>query len=244
MMHLLTDLRFFRRFVTSSKDGDARVWDVTLRRSVICLSGHTLAVTCVKWGGDGFIYTGSQDCTIQVWETTQGKLIRELKGHVHWGTEYVLWTGAFDHTRKQYSSPEEMKTAALERYNKMKGNALERLVSSSDDFTMFLWEASVTKHPKTRITGHQQFTWPFKSFCFLRLVNHVYFSPDGQWIASASFDKSVKLWNGITGKFVATFSGHVGPVWDVRTKKLKQDLPDGEKVSSGGRDRVLKLWMG
>ncbi|KAJ0637612.1 putative transcription factor WD40-like family [Helianthus annuus] len=47
-----------RRFVSSSKDGDARIWDVTLRRSVICLSGHTLAVTCVKWGGDGFIYTG------------------------------------------------------------------------------------------------------------------------------------------------------------------------------------------
>ncbi|PWA69525.1 G-protein beta WD-40 repeat-containing protein [Artemisia annua] len=148
-----------RHFVTSSKDGDARIWDATMRKTVIVLSGHTLAVTCVKWGGDGFIYTGSQDCTIKVWETTQGKLIRELK-------------------------------AALERYNKMKGNAPERLVSGSDDFTMFLWEPS--------------------------LVNHVYFSLDGQWIASASFDKSVKLWNGITGKFVCAFRGHVGPVYQIR----------------------------
>ncbi|RXH90690.1 hypothetical protein DVH24_035454 [Malus domestica] len=105
-----------RRFVSASKDGDARIWDVTLRKSVICLSGHTLAVTCVKWGGDGVIYT------------------------------------AFDHTGKQYSSPEEMKKAALERYNKMKGNAPERLVSGSDDFTMFLWEPSVSKQPKTRMT--------------------------------------------------------------------------------------------
>lgn len=263
-----------RRFVTSSKDGDARIWDATLRKTVIILSGHTLAVTCVKWGGDGVIYTGSQDCTIKVWETTQGKLIRELKGHGHWvnslalSTEYVLRTGAFDHTHKNYSSPEEMQEAALERYNKMKGISPERLVSGSDDFTMFLWEPSVGKHPKTRMTGHQQ------------LVNHVYFSPDGLWIASASFDKSVKLWNGITGKFVTAFRGHVGPVyqiswsadsrlllsgskdstlkvWDVGNKKLKQDLPghadevfavdwspDGEKVASGGRDRVLKLWMG
>ncbi|XP_057498668.1 notchless protein homolog isoform X2 [Actinidia eriantha] len=263
-----------RRFVSSSKDGDARIWDITTRKCVICLSGHTLAVTCVKWGGDGVIYTGSQDCTIKVWETSQGKLIRELKGHGHWvnslalSTEYVLRTGAFDHTGKQYSSPEEMKKVALERYNKMKGSAPERLVSGSDDFTMFLWEPAVSKHPKTRMTGHQQ------------LVNHVYFSPDGQWVASASFDKSVKLWNGITGKFVAAFRGHVGPVyqiswsadsrlllsgskdstlkvWDIRTQKLKQDLPghadevfavdwspDGEKVASGGRDRVLKLWMG
>ncbi|XP_057736295.1 notchless protein homolog isoform X1 [Arachis stenosperma] len=231
-----------RRFVSASKDGDARIWDVTLRKCVICLTGHTLAITCVKWGGDGMIYTGSQDCTIKVWETTQGKLIRELKGHGHWvnslalSTEYVLRTGAFDHTGKQYSSPEEMKKVALERYNKMRGNAPERLVSGSDDFTMFLWEPFVSKHPKTRMTGHQQ------------LVNHVYFSPDGQWVASASFDKSVKLWNGTTGKFIAAFRGHVGPVyqiswsadsrlllsgskdstlkvWDIRTRKLKQDLP-------------------
>lgn len=47
-----------RRFVSASKDGDARIWDVSLRKCVICLSGHTLAVTCVKWGGDGVIYTG------------------------------------------------------------------------------------------------------------------------------------------------------------------------------------------
>ncbi|XP_042003457.1 notchless protein homolog [Salvia splendens] len=263
-----------RRFVSASKDGDARIWDVALKKCIISLTGHTLAITCVKWGGDGFIYTGSQDCTIKIWETTQGKLIQELKGHGHWvnslalSTEYVLRTGAFDHTGKQYSSPEEMKQVALERYNKMRGAAPERLVSGSDDFTMFLWEPAASKHPKNRMTGHQQ------------LVNHVFFSPDGQWIASASFDKSVKLWNGVTGSFVAAFRGHVGPVyqiswsadsrlllsgskdstlkvWDIRTQKLKQDLPghadevfavdwspDGEKVASGGKDKVLKLWMG
>ncbi|MQL83956.1 hypothetical protein Taro_016462 [Colocasia esculenta] len=155
-----------RRFVSSSKDGDARIWDIQLRKCVISLTGHTLAVTCVKWGGDGMIYTGSQDCTIKVWETSQGKLIRELKGHGHWvnslalSTEYSLRTGAFDHSHKQYSSPEEMKEAALARYHNMKGNAPERLVSGSDDFTMILWEPANSKHPKTRLTGHQQFmTW-------------------------------------------------------------------------------------
>lgn len=55
----------------------------------------------------------------------------------------------------------------------------ERLVSGSDDFTMFLWEAG-NKTPLGRMTGHQQ------------PVNHVCFSPNGQWFASASFDKSVK----------------------------------------------------
>eukprot|EP00252_Welwitschia_mirabilis_P020841 TRINITY_DN5197_c0_g1_i1.p1 TRINITY_DN5197_c0_g1~~TRINITY_DN5197_c0_g1_i1.p1 ORF type:complete len:487 (-),score=77.80 TRINITY_DN5197_c0_g1_i1:394-1854(-) len=262
-----------RRFASSSKDGDVRIWDVVMKKCVMVLSGHTLAVTCVKWSGQGTIFTASQDCTIKVWDSTNGKLIRELKGHGHWvntlalSTEYALRTGAFNHTGKTFSSPEEMKAEALQRYLKVKKDAPERLVSGSDDFTMILWEPEINKHPKARLTGHQQ------------LVNHVYFSPDGQWVASGSFDKSVKLWNGITGKFVATFRGHVGPVyqvtwsadsrillsgskdttlklWDMQTLKLREDLPghadevfsvdwspDGKKVASGGKDRVLKLWM-
>lgn len=43
----------------------------------------------------------------------------------------------------------------------------------------------------------------------------VQFSPDGRWLVSASFDKAIKLWDGVKGTFVATFRGHVGPVYQV-----------------------------
>lgn len=259
------------RFVSAGHDGDARIWDISSRKCIISLTGHTRSVRCVKWGGDGFIYTSSEDYTIKVWETTKGILMHDLKGHggqifsLSLSTEYTLRTGAFDHTGKTFSSAEEMKEAALAKYNKMKGNAPERLVSGSDDGTIILW---VNQKKRARLTGHQ------------RYVNHVCFSPDGNWVASASYDKSVKLWNGITGNFVTSFRGHVGKVyqiswsadsrlilsgsedstlkiWDIKTRKLKQDLPghsdevfsvdwspDGEKVSSGGKDTRLKLWMG
>ncbi|KAL9245263.1 hypothetical protein vseg_018937 [Gypsophila vaccaria] len=261
-----------RRFVSASKDGDARIWDVSLKRCVMCLSGHTKSVTCVKWGGDGLIYTGSQDCTIKVWETKEGKLIRELKVHGHWvnslalSTDYVLRTGAFDHKSLEYNSPEEMKEAAFDRYNKVRGNAPERLISCSDDFSICIWEPSETKHPKFRMTGHQQ------------LVIHVVVSPDERLVASASFDKSVRLWNISTGKFVTVFRGHVGPVyricwspdsrfllsasrdstvkvWDIRTMKLLHDMPGidevlavdwsphGGVVVSGGKDGKLKFYV-
>jgi hypothetical protein len=46
----------------------------------------------------------------------------------------------------------------------MRGNAPERLVSGSDDFTMFLWEPTISKQPKARMTGHQKVK-------FLRLLD-------------------------------------------------------------------------
>jgi len=46
--------------------------------------------------------------------------------------------------------------AALQRYEAACGGAPERLVSGSDDFTMFLWEPSISKKPLQRLTGHMQ----------------------------------------------------------------------------------------
>jgi WD40 repeat protein len=63
--------------------------------------------------------------------------------------------------------------------------------TGSDDFTIYLWEPSVSTKPIIRMTGHQQ------------PINLVSFSPDGRLLASASFDKSLRIWNGQTGKYVA-----------------------------------------
>jgi len=52
---------------SGSKDGDIRIWDVVLGQTLLTLTGHSKTVTCVKWGGAGLLYSGSQDCTIKVW---------------------------------------------------------------------------------------------------------------------------------------------------------------------------------
>ncbi|MES1912805.1 MAG: hypothetical protein MHM6MM_005027 [Cercozoa sp. M6MM] len=79
----------------------------------------------------------------------------------------------------------------------------ERLVSASDDNTLFLWRPALQAQPVLRMTGHQA------------VVNHVLFSPDSRMIASGSFDKSVRLWDGHTGKFKGVLRGHVGAVYQV-----------------------------
>jgi WD40 repeat protein len=52
----------------------------------------------------------------------------------------------------------------------------------------YLWQGGEDKKPiAPRMVGHQ------------KGVIYASFSPDGRTIASSSFDKSVKIWNGATG---------------------------------------------
>lgn len=37
------------------------------RAAARILTGHTQSVTCLRWGGDGLLYSASQDRTIKVW---------------------------------------------------------------------------------------------------------------------------------------------------------------------------------
>lgn len=69
----------------------------------------------------------------------------------------------------------------------------------------------------------------------------VQFSPDGRWVVSASFDKAVKLWDGVRGAFVATLRGHVGPVYQVAWSADSRLLVSASKDSTLKARRPLNL---
>ena len=132
----------------------------------LSLTGHTMSVTCLRWGGSGLIYSASQDRTIKVWRSDDGVLCRTLQGHGHWvnvlalNTDYVMRTGAFDPAKAtlvhQDSEAEGkvLQEEALKRYRKVLAVVQEELmVSGSDDFTMFLWNPAKEKKSLARLTG-------------------------------------------------------------------------------------------
>lgn len=105
-------------------------------------------------------------------------MLRDLKSHAHWvntlalSTEYVLRTACYDHNPKSKEvgglSRREQAKVAKKRYEEAKGlGKHERVVSGSDDHTLYLWEPLSTKKPICRLTGHS------------KLINQVSFSPNG-----------------------------------------------------------------
>lgn len=221
------------RIASSSKDTTVRVWNAAQGTIDLVLTGHKGSVSCVKWGGLGLIYTASHDKTIKVWNATDGTLSMTLSSHAHWvnhlalSTDFVLRTGYFDPHGKVPKTDEEKLKTAKERFTKAStigGQQVEKLVSASDDFTMFLWNPAQSNKHIARLQGHQ------------KQVNHVTFSPDGLLIASSGFDNHTKLWNARDGKFINTLRGHVGAVYQCAFS------PDSRLLVTGSKDTTIKVW--
>ena len=67
-------------------------------------------------------------------------------------------------------------------------------------------------------------------------VPSITFSPDGQTLASGSWDQTIRLWNPHTGQLKTTLIGHTSNIHDVAFS------PDGQTLVSVGRDITIRLW--
>ena len=67
-------------------------------------------------------------------------------------------------------------------------------------------------------------------------ISQIKYSPDGKMIASASWDKTIKLWNVDTGELINTLTGHTDGINSIAFS------PDNQFLISGSEDKTIKIW--
>ncbi len=90
---------------------------------------------------------------------------------------------------------------------------------------------------KSYLVGHNDKVTNYKS-SYLHLIKVFYaqFSSDGELIATASMDKTLRLWKISSGECVHTFVGHTGWVLSCCFS------PNGKLLASSSDDRTIKVW--
>lgn len=112
-----------------------------------------------------------------------------------------------------------------------------KLLSASRDKTIIVWELQDTDHgdmgdgvvplagiPRKCLRGHSHF------------VEDVVISSDSQYALSASWDKTLRLWDIKSGETTRRFVGHTKDVLSCAFSA------ENRQIVSGSRDTTVKLW--
>jgi WD40 repeat protein len=219
------------------------------------LHGHTGAVCAVGFSPDGrWLATAAADATIQLWDPATGKKGQTLALpgpglQPHWlafgPRGRFLAVGTNNGTtlydlRSPATTPLARANPALAGQFTADGSALLLGTSAGAvclgkvaeiEAKRAQIKAPVLAHP-LRIEfmevlvpgGHVSAVWGMAA------------SRDGRWLASASHDQTVKLWDGRTMKLIRTLAGHREPLWSIAVSA------DGKYVASGSFRGVVKVW--
>lgn len=102
------------------------------------------------------------------------------------------------------------------------------LLSGSRDKTLIIWNLTRDEtqygYPKRALRGHSH------------IVSDCVISSDGAYALSASWDRTLRLWELATGTTTRRFVGHNSDVLSVSFSA------DNRQIVSGSRDRTIKLW--
>ncbi|GCE25313.1 hypothetical protein KDA_07970 [Dictyobacter alpinus] len=184
-----------KRIASASLDVD--VWDATTGNNVVSFqpfnsSTGGASILAVKWSPDGKYIASSKNGQIQIWDPITKAIVQTL---TYPGFPPLASNGLL---------PTMSMNSYLGSYQQMSGGVMindfdwspdgKQLVATSPvpngADSMAIWDLATQK--TTTLKGHTD------------QVAHVVWSPDGKYIASSSYDGTVRVWDATTGTNIYT----------------------------------------
>ena len=219
--------------VSGSEDKAVKVWDLASGQLIDTLSEHKNAVLCIATDGKSIVYTGSVDHTVCMWCLERMELVTVMKKHTQPVlclafsiTIGALITGGRDHDigiwrtvrseggcrgkRRRGGSSRQQSAAADEAAGGERAGTGSRLGQGIPSVTSrIVW-----------LKGHE--------------AGVTCIETEAHMIATGSDDKSVRLWNALSGSCVRVLEPHGGPVSCIRIQ--------GNLLLSGSFDGKVRLF--
>jgi WD40 repeat protein len=224
------------RIASASEDRTARLWDAATGAPVAVLRGHARKLYSVAFRPDGArLLTTSADETVRQWDARTGaaveppyeKHVGEVRVAVYSPDGRWIASGGTDRTVRVWWATGRQEVALLHGHRHPVTDLAfagdHRLASVDRDGVVRIWDVGPEASLPV-LRGHTDFVYP------------VAFSPDGEWIASGSWDRTAALWNAATGERSATLR-HLGVV-----RALAFSPDSSWLVSAGDGEDRLHVW--
>ncbi|KAF2788382.1 WD40 repeat-like protein [Melanomma pulvis-pyrius CBS 109.77] len=195
---------------------------------VAFLSGHEDIVICmdVDWSGH-WLATGAKDNTARLWrldpQNDSFRCFAVLTGHAE-----SLGAIALPHTPPPATSP---------AFADPLSHPPEYLVTGSQDRTVKRWD--ISKDVKRGLRAK------YTRKAHDKDINAIDIDPSATMFASASQDRTVKIYSAAEGEAIGVLRGHRRGVWTVKFAPKDSQVPGSSGkglIATGSGDKTIKIW--
>lgn len=241
------------RLASGGSDGSMRIWDSTDDQESSVASGHGRRATAVAWSPDGKrVASGGDDGNIRVWDAGSRREMLSIKAHydgkiipqfglirsIAWSPDgaYVASAGLDGRTsvwevatsREVFALPADHGAVWSVAWSP-DGTSL---AAGSLDGTIRIAD-NLKGTPTVRVIDAHKGPGRIPE---RRGVRALAWSPQGDRLASAGWDKLVKVWDPVRRTELARMEGHNGAVPGVSWS------PDGKQLASAAGDFLVMTW--